>query len=378
MNHPTTTPAAFPHRACYVNFTEHLQNTWNPKLHYPDAPNQWSEADWRAFFRMLQTFGFNVFEYWLPPTLNVTKLCPLRRFRTQFDNGQSPQSRLTIQSRSNTLSLMTATTRADLQRDYVTARNKRMRLGPHLLALALFAFSTYAASITSDTQPTDRSDKQVVSIVFDGNSWVAGSGSTGGSNFPYQTQLLLQHAGKTVHLKNYGVRGQTIAQMQSDTATQIDPNHTNYDILIGLELVNQWGRSTLTKEEIYNLYKQYFLHRKAAGFSHVYACTPHDQGFYRRTAGGSWATARVYFISMMKSEFPSLGIGVIDCGSDPRLSDWKDTTYFAKDKIHLNNAGQAVQAQCVYDALMSSGSSGNASRVPGRVGSVKTVISSVK
>ncbi len=61
--------SAFSHRACYVNFAEHLQNKWNPNLYYPDAPNQWSEADWRAFFRMLKAFGFNIFEYWLPPTL---------------------------------------------------------------------------------------------------------------------------------------------------------------------------------------------------------------------------------------------------------------------------------------------------------------------
>lgn len=63
------TSSAFSHRACYVNFAEHLQNAWNPSLYYPDAPNQWSEADWRSFFRMQRAFGFNLFEYWLPPTL---------------------------------------------------------------------------------------------------------------------------------------------------------------------------------------------------------------------------------------------------------------------------------------------------------------------
>ena len=62
-----TTPST--HRACYVNFAEHLQNAWNPNLYYPGAPNQWSDEDWRAFFRMVRAFGFNVFEYWIPPTL---------------------------------------------------------------------------------------------------------------------------------------------------------------------------------------------------------------------------------------------------------------------------------------------------------------------
>lgn len=65
----TTNAAPASHRACYVNFAEHLQNAWNPNLYYPGAPNQWSAEDWRRFFRMLYAFGFNVFEYWVPPTL---------------------------------------------------------------------------------------------------------------------------------------------------------------------------------------------------------------------------------------------------------------------------------------------------------------------
>ncbi len=59
----------YTHRACYVNFAEHLQNAWNPNLYYPGAPNQWRAADWAGFFRMLAAFGFNIFEFWLPPTL---------------------------------------------------------------------------------------------------------------------------------------------------------------------------------------------------------------------------------------------------------------------------------------------------------------------
>ena len=61
------------HRSCYINFAEHLQNRWNPNLLYPGAPNQWSEADWKAFLTMIKAFGFNVFEYWAPPTLIEAK-----------------------------------------------------------------------------------------------------------------------------------------------------------------------------------------------------------------------------------------------------------------------------------------------------------------
>lgn len=60
---------AFSHRACYVNFAEHLQNAWNPNLLFPGAPNEWGGPEWQGFFRMVAGFGFNVFEYWLPPSL---------------------------------------------------------------------------------------------------------------------------------------------------------------------------------------------------------------------------------------------------------------------------------------------------------------------
>lgn len=63
----STTP--FTHRACYVNFAEHLQNRWNVNLLYPDAPQRWSYEDWRAFLSMLKAFGYTCFEYWLVPTL---------------------------------------------------------------------------------------------------------------------------------------------------------------------------------------------------------------------------------------------------------------------------------------------------------------------
>jgi len=59
----------FRHRACYVNFGEHLQNSWNVNVLYPGAPNRWTKADWGQFLRMLRAFGFTCFEYWLAPTL---------------------------------------------------------------------------------------------------------------------------------------------------------------------------------------------------------------------------------------------------------------------------------------------------------------------
>ena len=56
-------------RTCYVNFAEHLQNTWNVNLLYEDAPGIWTDAEWTAFFTELKAFGFTNFQFWIPPTL---------------------------------------------------------------------------------------------------------------------------------------------------------------------------------------------------------------------------------------------------------------------------------------------------------------------
>ncbi len=59
----------FPVRICYVNFAEHLQNAYNPNLLFDEPTNQWSNDDWDRFIDMVSAFRYNVFEFWLVPTL---------------------------------------------------------------------------------------------------------------------------------------------------------------------------------------------------------------------------------------------------------------------------------------------------------------------
>ena len=205
------------------------------------------------------------------------------------------------------------------------------------------------AKIYNSGEGIEYSNVPITSILFDGNSWVYGTGSTGGLTFPSQTISLLNANSKSSTLINYGVGGQTITQMQSDAVTQIDPNHTTSKIMVGLEVVNEWGINTSESiSTIYNMYKQYFLDRKSAGFQYVIAVTPTPQGYYSRS---NWETDRTWLINQMKSEFPSLGILISDSGSDSRLSDYNNTTYYASDKIHKTNTGQAVEAEILYNLI---------------------------
>ena len=56
-------------RTCYVNFAEHLQNLWNVNFMYSDAPGTWGDKEWTAFIKEIKAFGFNNFQFWIPPTL---------------------------------------------------------------------------------------------------------------------------------------------------------------------------------------------------------------------------------------------------------------------------------------------------------------------
>ncbi len=174
-------------------------------------------------------------------------------------------------------------------------------------------------------------------IIFDGNSWIYGAGSTGSLNYPNQLSNLLASAGKVVNYINYGVSGQTIDSMQADASTEVDIHSSTHEILIAAEIVNQWGLNPgETKEVIYEKYKQYFLDRIAAGFKIVCAITPIDQRYYGRSG---WSSDRAWFISQMNSEFPELGINVINVGSTSEMSNCEDSTYFTNDLIHPNSTG---------------------------------------
>jgi hypothetical protein len=59
----------FPVRICYVNFAEHLQNAFNPNLLFDSPVNRWADADWERFIDMISSYRYNVFEFWLVPTL---------------------------------------------------------------------------------------------------------------------------------------------------------------------------------------------------------------------------------------------------------------------------------------------------------------------
>lgn len=186
-------------------------------------------------------------------------------------------------------------------------------------------------------------------MLFWGNSYVAGSGSTGGQTYPQQTIDLLTGAGKIVTALVKGIPGHTIDQLRADAESDIYIHKDEYDIICITEIINQWGLNpSQTKEEVYANFKSLCLETKAAGFKRVTCNTPIDQNHYARTG---WPDARSYFISMMLSELPALGIYVANVGGDVRLSDWSNTAYYDPDEIHNTNLGYRAWAEINFNLL---------------------------
>jgi hypothetical protein len=62
------TPGFGSRRIFYINFAEHLLNTYGPNLIHPGLPGGWQPRDWQGVFGMVAGFGATVFEFWLVPS----------------------------------------------------------------------------------------------------------------------------------------------------------------------------------------------------------------------------------------------------------------------------------------------------------------------
>ena len=59
----------FPFRIHYINPAEHLQNAFNPNLTFDVLINRWNIDDWERYIDMISAYRYNIFEFWLPPSL---------------------------------------------------------------------------------------------------------------------------------------------------------------------------------------------------------------------------------------------------------------------------------------------------------------------
>lgn len=202
-------------------------------------------------------------------------------------------------------------------------------------------------------------------LVTDGDSLTFGTGSTGGQNWPVQTQGL----NSDVKIHNIAVAGQTMATILANAPTNVD----NAFYKSGRFIVNVWAGTN-------DLY--------AGGSAATLLTNTQSYGNGRHTANpnvkiivinvlpssaagiapGAEA-ARITFNSSTRTDFnvataftniylpaggTTYGDVMIDVGADSLIGlpgSQNDLTYYNADKNHLNNTGYAIIAAYVNQAL---------------------------
>lgn len=214
----------------------------------------------------------------------------------------------------------------------IGSRNSGSILDGYIAAIVYVPRRKVDADIQADSLTS------LKTVVCDGNSLTAGQGGT-----PYPSQLATL-LGTTYSVLNYGVGGQTTADMIADAATQIDPIpkgtlvawEAGNDIVNGADLATTIAR-----------WQQYFSDRKTAGWgvgsSRLITMTVTPRTTF--TAGQE--TIRTQFNDWLRANYSTYATNLVDVAADARLQDPNSATYYSGDGVHFSTAGYAVVAALV-------------------------------
>lgn len=192
------------------------------------------------------------------------------------------------------------------------------------------------------------------SIVFDGDSltWGVGWGPDPGHDYPSHVTLAL---GPSWRWDNFGVPGQTLAQMESDAATQIDPlvsRGSGENILVVFGGINDFV--TQNQATVQSRMNTYLDARRTAGWTKIVGVTllPHDDMVPNFTEAER-QTFRAYMVGLVGTKLDA----VVEVDDDPDIGadNANNSATYYSDGIHLNNAGTpklGVLVKAVIDLLL--------------------------
>lgn len=184
---------------------------------------------------------------------------------------------------------------------------------------------------------------------------------------PYPEQLVALLANKPCY-RNFGVNGQTLAQMTADAAVQVDP-------LLDSRVVNAllvWGGtndmaspgSYQTAATTEGRLQAYCDARVAAGWTKanigVFTMLPRSDAVGLPDAGklATFESDRQLFNTWLRANYTTFAGFLVDVAADNRIGDAGDelnTTYYTSDKVHLNNTGLAIIAGLARTGLATVG-----------------------
>jgi len=210
---------------------------------------------------------------------------------------------------------------------------------------------TFKASRYNSHQSSDLLN---ANVVCDGNSLTYGkAGNADGKTFP----VLLEESSlaKDFNLKviNKGINAQTTPQMSADYDTDISPmkNKQVTNILIAWECTNDlyFGANV---QQAYDHFVSYCKKARMDGWKVVVMNTlPRGQLKNDGTPIVRYNAELDSVNSLIAANWQDFADAYADLRKDKRLTDYNDTTYFAKDKIHLVEKGYQVVAEKLKIAI---------------------------
>lgn len=185
------------------------------------------------------------------------------------------------------------------------------------------------------------------SVVCVGDSITYGSyASDWYHSYPNQLRTI----NPSISVLNLGVGGQRIDTMLTNAATVVDPLYMATGV--NKSVVVCWGGSNdlavfgRSDTDVYNDIVSYCSGRQTTGFKVIVLTI-----MPRRDCTAGKETYRQSVNTSLRANWASYADALVDVAADSRLDDFNDTTYFYTDKIHLVDAGYAVVASLINDAI---------------------------
>lgn len=182
----------------------------------------------------------------------------------------------------------------------------------------------------------------------DGDSLTSGFGVAAADAYPAQLQASL---GATWAVRNMGVSGQSVVNMETDAATEIDvcyASDRSKNILVAWGGTNDMASFGSSAAQAYADFVTYCTNRRAAGWK-VVAMT-----MIPREADATLETKRLTFNTSIRNNWATFADALVDLGLDANIGlpgSQNNATYFQADTIHLKAAGMAIVSAAAATAV---------------------------
>lgn len=196
-------------------------------------------------------------------------------------------------------------------------------------------------------------DNQTINLIFDGNSLVRGFGVV--RPFSDYVAQRMATTGRKIAVSNYGVDGQTTANMIADQATQILPLYhpkLNKNILVVWEAANDLYYGASVDQAFKNL-QTYCSAARNKGFKVCLLTVLPNSGAGSPT-GVNFYQAYQELNTRIRNASNAIADVIADVASDTRIGTVgaeNDTAYYLTDKTHLNDAGYQIVANIVHQSI---------------------------